>query len=288
MLAATLDEQHSVQFPVLATPKIDGIRALKIDGALVSRSFKLIPNMLVRKLLEDVIPEGADGEIVCDEGFHETTSVVMSHDRPVGDLVFYWFDWVPDNAALNLPYVERVCLIKEHSHRYACELIIPLIPDIINDQDTLERYESDALLRGYEGVMLRTPYGRYKCGRSTLSEGLLVKLKRFRDSEAVIVGAEELMHNENQPELDNFGMTVRRSTQACLIGGNKLGALIATTDDGIIFKIGTGYTEELRASLWASRHELIGKLVKYKHMDHGKKTAPRSPVFLGIRHIDDG
>ena len=288
MLAATLKKHYVVEFPVLATPKIDGIRALKIDGVLVSRAFKPIPNSQIRSILEKLLPDGADGEITCGE-FHNTTSVVMSHDKAADSFLFYWFDWVPSKAHSCLPYTERVCMIQEYANTSLSrsEPIVSLIPDLINNQETLNKYESHALSAGYEGVMLRRPEGKYKYGRSTLSEGFLVKLKRYQDSEATVIGAEELMHNNNEPQLNNFGMTVRQSRKEHLVSGNTLGALIAQTDDGVKFRIGTGYTNELRASLWTSRHDIVGKLVKYRYMSYGNKVAPRCPVFIGIRHGDD-
>src|SRR5713101_3979205 len=72
MLCAKLDDPSQLRFPALATPKIDGIRCLKIDGAAVSRSFKPIRNRHIRwKFL--ALPDGIDGELVAGT-FHETQS----------------------------------------------------------------------------------------------------------------------------------------------------------------------------------------------------------------------
>jgi hypothetical protein len=78
MLAAAYREGVDLSFPLLATPKIDGVRALVVDGRLVSRSFKLIPNVALRAALETMLPEGADGEISCGSSLYDTTSAVMS------------------------------------------------------------------------------------------------------------------------------------------------------------------------------------------------------------------
>ena len=43
MLASTYTGED-LKFPVLVTPKIDGVRAIKLNGKLVSRSLKQIPN----------------------------------------------------------------------------------------------------------------------------------------------------------------------------------------------------------------------------------------------------
>lgn len=283
MLAANYDDTM-ICFPVMATPKIDGIRALKKNGKLVSRSFKPIPNNSIRKHLESLLPDGADGEISCGDDFYTTSSAVMTiQGKLPPSLVFYWFDWVPGST--NVPYSERVRLIKQHSLDH--ESVVKLLPDILYNTEELAEYKSEALLKNFEGIMLRRPDGRYKCGRSTASEGLLVKIKSYLDSEATIVGTEPLMHNKNEPTLDNFGNMKRSSRQQHMVTGNTLGSIVACTEDGVVFKIGTGYTDEARTQLWESKDDIVGKLVKYKHMGFGRKIAPRSPVFLGIRHPCD-
>jgi DNA ligase-1 len=65
-------------FPLGATPKIDGIRALTVGGRLVSRTLKPIPNRLLRDALESVLPDGADGELLAGATFQDCTSRVMS------------------------------------------------------------------------------------------------------------------------------------------------------------------------------------------------------------------
>ncbi|KKK86939.1 hypothetical protein LCGC14_2758210, partial [marine sediment metagenome] len=61
MLAATLKDVNQLDYSkgYLATQKLDGIRALMIDGKLVSRTFKSIRNNHIRTMLEDVLPDGA-------------------------------------------------------------------------------------------------------------------------------------------------------------------------------------------------------------------------------------
>lgn len=287
MLAATYNDQV-INFPVLATPKIDGIRALKINGVLLSRSFKSIPNNSIREHLESLLPDGADGEILCGDSLYTTNSAVMTIQGELPpSLVFYWFDWV--SGSTDVPYYERVRLIKQHNLEHPS--VIKLIPDTLHNMAELDEYKSEALLKtrnkdAFEGIMLRKPNGRYKCGRSTVSEMLLVKIKPYLDSEAIVIGTEPLMHNDNEPTLDNFGNIKRASRQQHMVTKDTLGSIIARTEEGVVFKIGTGYTQKARAHLWESRYDIVGKLVKYRHMGLNK-IAPRSPVFLSIRHPYD-
>ena len=56
-----------------------------------------------------------------------------------------------------------------------------------------------------------------------------------------------------------------------------------STQAGIEFGVGSGFTDEQRNALWASKESLVGKLAKVKFFEVGIKEAPRFPVFLGFR-----
>ena len=270
MLAATIRTEEDIHsFPLLATPKVDGVRALMVNRQLVSRTFKPIPNKRIRAILESLLPDGADGEIYCGN-LYTTTSTVMSFDAE-GDFKFFWFDW-PYNV--DMPYNRRISSMKAYVEVNEVDnrLVVPLMPHAVHDFGELYTYEKQVLDQGFEGIMLRIPNGRYKYGRSTIKEGLLVKLKRSADSEATIIGTEELVH--------------KAGLQAGEAGGT-LGSIIARSTDDTEFRIGTGYTADQRLALWTNRDIIIGKIVKYKHSEKGSKNKPRCAVFLGIRHEDD-
>ena len=88
MLAATVDpnDLDALRFPLLASPKLDGVRALvSDDGQLVSRNLKPIPNANVQKAFGRPEFAGLDGELVCGDptapdAFRKTTSAAMSRD----------------------------------------------------------------------------------------------------------------------------------------------------------------------------------------------------------------
>ena len=147
-----------------------------------------------------------------------------------------------------------------------------------------ERYLAD----GYEGVMLRSLQGIYKFGRATKKEGALLKLKRFADSEATILGLIEQMHNTNESTINALGLKERSSHKANLVGKDTLGALsVRDVTTGVEFEIGTGFDDAERAKIWAHKDAYIGKLVKYKYFPSGSKDKPRFPVYQGIRDPRD-
>lgn len=285
MLAGTCKDITKLKYPVLATPKLDGIRCLivRIDGVrrAVSRNFKPIPNGYVRTWLEYNCPIGFDGELVVPGGtFQQTSSAIMSRNgRP--DFVYKVFDWV--TVSTDTVYVERMAELGRRTWHEKIEL---LLPETLTQVAELEDYEATCLSEGYEGVMVRTPNSPYKCGRSTEREGWLLKIKRFEDHEAVVIGVEEKMHNANEQMDDPLGRTRRHSFKDGMVPMNTLGALLVRDcTTGVEFRIGTGFDDDMRQALWDARTTLNGTIVKYKSQPTGVKDKPRFPVFLGIRSI---
>jgi len=292
MLAVAAKELKALRFPMIATPKLDGIRCLKVNGKVVSRSFKPIRNDFIRTTLERILPDGADGEIMVKGGdFQAITSGVMrSSGQP--PFVFSMFDLVQGEASE--PYTARL----DGMRRWYEELkeAAPkdaFYVDLVRHRrvDTLAElldYEDHCLTNGYEGVMVRTPESPYKCGRSTLKQQWLLKVKRFIDAEAEVIGYEEAMHNTNDAEQDAFGRTKRSSAKDGKVPAGYLGSLrVRDVVTGVEFGIGTGFDQAQREELWRNRMALRGMLVKYKSQPTGVKDAPRFPVFLEFRHPDD-
>jgi len=116
-----------------------------------------------------------------------------------------------------------------------------------------------------------------------------LKLKRFKDSEARIIGMSEMMHNDNPQEPDNFGNSKRAKDSSCMYPANTMGRLVVTDihhPEWPAFELGTGFTHQQRADIWRQRHMIVDKhlIVKYKYQKSGMKLVPRCPVFLGFRN----
>lgn len=282
LLAATLDDISTLKYPVLVTPKLDGIRVVKVDGKALTRRFKPIPNTHIRTLLEEHLPDGIDGELMTPGTFNDIQSKVMSFEG-TPDFTFYAFDYV--SKKLDEPYRERIQkLFNIIEKKHTPFRIVVLYPEIVENEKELLRYEAECLDKGFEGVMIRNPLGKYKCGRSTLKEQILMKLKRFHDAEAKVIDFEEKMQNENVQERDEFGLAKRSSKKDGLVPANTLGALIVEDlKTGVRFNIGSGFDDELKKEIWLHKRKYKNKIVKYKYQSIGAKNAPRFPVFLGFR-----
>lgn len=278
MLAATVKNVSEIRFPVACTPKLDGIRCLILGGKALTRKFKEIPNRHIRSVLESLPIEGFDGEImVPNAGFNDIQSHVMSRDG-TPEFEYWVFDCVRQD--LQQPYMQRIA---DLAAAKAPQFVRKLSPTICNNVQELEALEQSYIDQGFEGIIIRSLDGPYKCNRSTLREGYLLKLKRFLDAEGVIVGFEERMHNDNVAEKDELGHTKRSSSKDNMIPTGMLGAVVVKTPEGIEFSIGTGFDDSLRQKIWDDQQDYLGKVVKYKYQPSGVKEKPRFPVYLGIR-----
>jgi len=273
-----------LRWPMYGSPKLDGVRATVRSSKLLSRSLKLIPNTDISIALSKAAYEGLDGELIVGEPnsptcYRDTVSGVMSQDKVV-DWTFYAFDWYLHDR----PFEDRFDVLYRNvlgKHR------IQVLPQkMLTSAQELDVFEVEMLALGYEGVMLRDPRSLYKFGRSTASEGYLLKVKRFVDGEARVLEVIEEMHNGNVAETNELGRTKRSSHQENKTGKGRMGALLVEDmETGVEFQVGTGFDDSDRALWWAfgAREQII----KYKHFPIGIKDKPRHPVYLGLRDARD-
>jgi DNA ligase-1 len=279
MLAGSVTDLAKIRYPVLATPKLDGIRCIIREDGGYSRKMKKIPNRHIQEMLRDV-PIGSDGELlVPGKSFNGVSSAVMSEEG-TPDFRFYVFDLVSC-----VSYSERMDDLRKMKFPSFCRKITP---KVIHNEEELLAYEKEILSYGDEGIMIRMPDSPYKEGRSSEKEGYLLKLKRFSDSEAEVLGFDELLHNQNEATVNELGYTKRSSHKAGKVPAGVLGSFrVRDLKTNVEFNVSTGMTMEDRATYWKIKETLIGKFIKYKYQEVGAKDLPRFPTFLGFRSADD-
>ncbi len=285
-MLATDADLDKLRFPLLASAKLDGVRAVVRDGVVYSRSNKPIPNRYVQEQFAYL--KNFDGELIVGEPtsktcYRDTVSHVMSQDKKNYDLRFYVFDHIGEPT---WKYMTRYAKLDGINSFNGHQAISRLEQTLVADQVELDMLEEDMLQDGYEGLILRDPHAPYKMGRSTVKEGYLLKLKRFVDAEAVVIGFEERMHNGNEATVNELGRSKRSSHAAGKTGRGDLGALVVS-HEGVEFNIGTGFDDVERQRIWNNRDSFQGQLAKFKYFPVGVKTAPRHPVFLGWRNAID-
>jgi DNA ligase-1 len=275
---------ENLKFPLFASPKLDGIRCSIVNGKALTRTLKEVPNRTVFNNLSNPSLSGLDGELIvgppnASDVYRTTVSGIMSRDDNP-DYAYYVFDYFRDESG----WWKRFQALQD---QFSSGGTIKILQhEHISNMDDLLVYENRAVNEGYEGVILRHPNAPYKFGRSTVREGYLMKLKRFADSEAVVLEIIEELHNGNEATTNELGRTKRSSHKENKVGKGRMGALLVRdVTTGVEFQLGTGFTDVDKAWWWDDSK--LGLTVKYKFFPVGVKDLPRHPVFLGVRDTVD-
>lgn len=284
MLAVDADDLDALHYPLLASFKMDGIRALITPEGARTRSMKPIPNKYTHALL-GTLPPGLDGEIgvLGSDGainFRATTSAVMSHEGEP-DVVYLIFD----NYLTPGPFLERY-----ESLPHGLPNWVSRIEQRVLDNATQVRLMfAEALERGYEGLILRRADAPYKFGRSTLKEQGLLKVKPWEDAEGLIVGMVPEYENTNEQTRDERGYAKRSSKKEGKVQRERLGAFVLQSERWPgTFECGTGLTHADKEKFWGMQNELIGKVhIRFSFITVGGYDVPRHCVFQGIRMAED-
>jgi DNA ligase 1 len=280
-------------------PKIDGMRVYIGDNLVPqSRSGKEWKNKPMRAWAQDHPSfRGLDGEVVPGHTYHaDSFREAMSGTRREHgsrEFTFYAFDHTTYAGHV---YQKRLSAIRDlvgrfsefqESVEYHCRLVVCPTTRLETLQEVHD-FEEQMILDAWEGSMLRRPDRAYKFGRSTNRGGELIKLKRYEDAEAIVVGYEAWKQNNNEPEQSPLGYQVRSSHQEGKKEIERLGAwkVELLTDRSVAFSIGVmqGVTHEDRNRMWQNREDYIGKILKFKFQGYeGGYDKPRQPVFLNWR-----
>jgi len=289
MKAATCkNPEKELRFPLLVTPKLDGIRCLKVAGRALSTKFLPIRNTHIRTWIEKNLPDGVDGELMIPGVTFSEGGGLIAREHGQPKFVFNIFDYVKDD--LRRAYQRRMSDLVAMKTPFSVSehyQVTKILPRLANSLEQFLLWEELFIVEGFEGIMARSLEGPYKCGRSTLREGWLIKYKRFVDGEAEIVGYEESTTNTNVAEENAFGHTKRSSAKAGIKTTGELGALLVrdlVTDVEFSIKFNV-----LKAPLmttkafWTKREKLTGRIIRYRYQPVGMLDAPRFPTFEGFR-----
>ena len=298
MLAGKPTSLKDLRFPLIGSPKYDGIRAL-VQDTLLSRRLTPIKNTALRIAFGSHEFEGMDGELFLPlhlGDFHTGSGIIRSAHKPAGQIEFHVFDSFKVPAR---PFWRRLEEVQRRLASIPTGQITAVPHQHLSDLDELLEYEEDVLERGFEGVMLRHPEGPYKFGRSTLNEHWLLKLKRFSDAEAKVIGFEEQMHNGNAATTDALGKIKRSKHKANMVGKDTLGAFICVGTNGrfkgVEFRVAGGsktpkatpMDDAFRKEVWRHQKKYLGRTFTYTYFEPGSKDAPRHAGFFRWRRADE-
>ena len=301
--AVGFDSEHLAGgFPYLASNKLDGMRAVAIDGTLYSRSMKELREGIqthFQHFLKEAAKAGLvfDGELYAhDVGFGNVMSSLRRGGAEVHpEIKFHVFDvlslaeW---RFGAERPYADRISEYENWIQHY-CErssdcLVSPVRQTAVWAKGDLENRFQISLDAGYEGLMLRDPAGRYKHGRGTLREGLIYKFKEWVTVDAKIVGFKRSTrmkreYAESDRGVDELGRYKRTSSKDTREEYDGIGSIVLESSDGVVFAAGQAKECDFEIT-WDNKGEYLERWVEVRFMRHGAKDKPR---FAGIVRLRD-
>lgn len=295
MLALDALKAGPIQYPAYISPKYDGIRCVIRGEGAKTRKLLPIPNDYIRTYLSRPQFKFLDGELIVGDPtspncWNVTQSGIMSRDGNPD-----WRYFVFDNTGAINGFDNRLERLVELVEELNDPRIILTPQVLVRNETEMMHYESLIVGMGYEGIIVRPRDSGYFWGRASKARPWLLKLKRFVDAEALVVGAVERLHNGNEKTTDELGHAKRSSHKANKTPNGTMGALvchfnkpedeIAGVYNPVEFEIGTGFDEAQRAEFWANPP--IGKMVKFKFQKLSPIGKPIFPVYLGIRDERD-
>lgn len=299
-----------VRFPCIVQPKIDGVRAMNLNGTLTGRSLDPFKGFGITEYFSRDKFLGLDGEMIlgsnpaCPERLCSATAGAMGRFKGVTempDLTWWVFDHLhPD--MLGQAYAWRYDVLRKRVEQIAHPRIKLVPMYVVAGLRELKRFINEFADAGYEGTIIRNPEAPYKPGRATLKGQELWRVKPWGDFEILVTGITEGQMNLNEAKKNTLGRTERSSAKAGQVPNGQVGSiqgvLLADFVDPISGKLqfkkglpitaGSGEMSVAEATAWfEDQTKIVGHIAKIKHMTHGVKSLPRFPTFVGLRMKED-
>lgn len=290
MLAVNAD-RTKIKYPCLCSNKLDGIRCIFKGGQMLTRSLKQITSEPLQKrfeVLKGMTANGGltfDGELYCHGmEFSEISHFVRKSDADVPmELKFHCFDVIIDSNYSDKFTYRKSSL--EGIRNMNKDVVIVEQKEIGSEKELDKEFEI-SLKDGYEGLILRATDGPYKCGRSSVTEGYLLKVKPFLSFDAEIIDVIERMENLNESQTNELGRSFKRNTKDDKMGTG-IAAVFKVMYEGKEMGVTITGDEEFRTEIWGNRKKYIGRMIEYKAMLVGAKDVPRHPNFMRFRDDRD-
>lgn len=282
LMLANVWEGEDLQYPVIAEPKLDGLRIVVVFkngvGHAFSRGAKEYESLdFIVEALRTLGPQGDitgdcvfDGEVYCTSGWNETISLVKTHPENLTAekkqalrqrLSYYVFDWVDGKLGQSK---EPLVVRRARTENFVKAMNHPNVKyiqgEMVNDKEELmEAYEA-FLQMGFEGMMIKKLDGLYVQERSDN----WLKFKPEQDEDVEIL---ELIEGKSPNTI------------------GKLGQVKVRTKDNVQFYVGSGFSFSQREQFWKNRDTLVGTIIEIKcQKDSGQNVAKaRFPIFKRLR-----
>ncbi len=234
----------------LVSEKLDGVRGYWTGKQMLTRSGRLVsvPTSFTQGFPDYPI----DGELWLGRGQFEQISALVRRQQTLAQewqtVRFMMFDLPEHPGTFEQRYqaMQQLAQSVDSFH-------LQVIPQLqFADNSALFTELDNVVAAGGEGLMLHYRQAVYTVGRSQF----ILKLKPKYDAEAVVIG-----HTAGKGKYTGM-----------------LGALTVKTPQGVVFNIGSGFTDKQR-----QHPPAIGTIITYQYLGFTQKGTPRFATFLRQR-----
>ena len=253
-----LKENGQVSFFTRAGQKYEGLVDLEDEMS------RLMPDNIC---LDGEITLLVRGNLSSKDAYKETMKIVRTKDKEKHGIKMLVFDAMSvsdfKTQTSSMTYIQRRqmldCMSAFDTARY-----FELLPILYRGSDTSEitRILEEEVSNGEEGIMINICDAPYEFKRTN---GLL-KVKKMQTMDLEIIGFEE--------------------GEGRLAG--KLGAVLVRYKNGNVVKVGSGFSDDLRVTIWANQSDYLGKVAEISYFEETTNasggTSLRFPIFKDVRY----
>jgi len=283
----SLNARKNIVFPAVVQRKYDGVRCIATyNGTSVkmySKSMKPIHQNIphiVKELLNFFTDRIAliknpkntlfvDGEIYAHgmmlqkiNGF--VSRKMKSEDPDLIKLQYHIFDcFFTDN--LSVPYIDRFQLIKQILENNKYKYLVKVETKVVNNHEEVQKYLEQFSKEGYEGLIIRNIYGKYKYGAiSTNRSSDIQKYKLLEEEEFKIVDIIQA------PENKDFGIII-----------------YVIIENGSKVPVNGSGTLDYRKYILENKNKYIGKYIRVRYHGRTSDNIPRymTPIIKSSQYI---
>ena len=298
----------TLTYPVGVQVKIDGVRALNINGTLTGRSLDPFKGFGITEYWSRPYFKGLDGEMILGSNpasvdrLCSLTTGAMGAFKGITEtpnLNWWVFDDLTNPAdSYSVRYARLKVRVAKLGHPRVH--LVPL--HIANNREELDALIARFFDEGYEGAIIRNLDAPAKEGRPSKVKQELVRVKGWMDSEMLVTGFTEGQTNTNEAKTNTLGRTERSSAKDGMVPNGMVGSIHGTMigdcfhlitgeklfADGLPITIGTGtMTDAELLDYFKHPEKLVGHPVKFKHLAHGVKGLPRMGNYISHRLKED-
>ncbi|WP_440874725.1 DNA ligase [Thalassotalea sp. PLHSN55] len=229
--------------------KLDGIRGYWNGKQLLTRQGNTLhaPSWFIKNWPSTPL----DGELwIARNRFEQVASCVLRKEPSNcwQDIRFMVFDLPSDKGT----FTERIIAMKKLTRSKAAPYLSMVNQQKISNENDLYRYLDSVVADKGEGLMLHHKDAFYHIGRSKN----IMKLKKHQDAEAKVI-----QHYDGKGKFQGM-----------------LGAILVETPQGMQFKIGSGFSNDVRKN-----PPKIGSTITYKYFGTTQRGIPKFASFVRER-----